>query len=232
MFNDWPCLLTKDSGVNSLRNIQFKRYHYQYRFGRHVIVIWLTGLSAAGKSTLGEELLDRLQAMGRKAELLDGDVIRQLLSRDLGFSKQDRDENIRRIGFVAELLAKNGIVVIVSAISPYRAMRDEVRRRIPDFVEVYINAPVEVCERRDVKGLYRRARAGELREFSGINDPYEPPIEPEVECKTDLETIDESVQRSWHISGSDESKARIARTCSFLNSVARPNPPQVVNGIP
>lgn len=159
------------------------------------LVIWLTGLSSAGKSTLGEELFDRLRAAGRKVEMLDGDIVRRRLSKDLGFSKRDRDENIRRIGFVAELLSKHGVMVIVSAISPYRAIRDEVRARIPSFVEVYVNAPIEVCEHRDVKGLYRKARAGELRGFTGIDDPYEPPLQPEVECRTDLETVEESTQK-------------------------------------
>jgi len=162
---------------------------------RRDMVIWLTGLSSAGKSTLGENILDRLRAAGHKAELLDGDIFRGHLSRDLGFTKKDRDENVRRIGFVAELLAKNGIVVIVSAISPFRATRDEVRSLIPGFVEVYVNAPIEVCERRDVKGLYRKARAGQLREFSGVDSPYEAPLRPEIECRTDLETVEESVQK-------------------------------------
>lgn len=158
-------------------------------------VVWLTGLSSAGKSTIAEELFDRVRAAGRKVEMLDGDIIRQRLCKDLGFSKQDRDENIRRIGFVAEMLAKNGIIVIVAAISPYRAVRDEVRSRIPGFVEVYVNAPIEICEHRDVKGLYRKARAGMLHGFTGIDDPYEPPLQPEIECRTDRETLEESVQQ-------------------------------------
>ena len=158
-------------------------------------VVWLTGLSSAGKSTIGEDLFDRLRLAGHKAEMLDGDIIRQRLCKDLGFTKQDRDENIRRIGFVAELLAKNGVIVIVAAVSPYRAARDEVRRRIANFVEVYVNAPLEVCEHRDVKGLYRKARAGDLHGFTGIDDPYEPPLQPEIECRTDLEPLEECVQR-------------------------------------
>jgi bifunctional enzyme CysN/CysC len=158
-------------------------------------VVWLTGLSSAGKSTIAEELFDRLRAAGRKVEILDADIIRQRLCKDLTFSKQDRDENIRRIGFVAELLSKNGLIVIVAAISPYRAGRDEVRNRIPDFIEVYVNAPLDVCEHRDVKGLYRKAREGKLQGFTGIDDPYEPPLQPEVECRTDLETVEASVQR-------------------------------------
>lgn len=159
------------------------------------LVIWLTGLSSAGKSTLANQLSKRLEAYPRRVEALDGDVVRQRLCRDLGFSKKDRDANIERVGFVAELLAKHGVMVIVSAISPYRLARDAVRSRIPGFIEVYVNAPLAVCERRDVKGLYQKARAGEIHAFTGIDDPYEPPLQPEIECRTDLETIDQSVQR-------------------------------------
>jgi adenylylsulfate kinase len=159
------------------------------------MVIWLTGLSSAGKTTLGKDLLERLRAQGKNVEMLDGDVIRQQICKDLGFSRADRDENVRRIAFVADLLARNGIIVIVSAISPYRAARDEVRHRTPKFIEVYVNAPLEVCELRDVKGLYKKARAGEIREFTGIDDAYEPPLQPEVECRTDLESVEESIEK-------------------------------------
>lgn len=161
--------------------------------GRHGLVVWLTGLSSAGKTTIGEALFKRLVRIGYKVEMLDGDIVRQQLCKGLGFSREDRDENIRRIGFVAQLLARNGVYVIVSAISPYRSTRDEVRALIPGFTEVYVNAPIEVCESRDVKGLYRKARAGALRGFTGIDDPYEPPLDPEVECRTDTETLDEAV---------------------------------------
>ncbi|WNC23545.1 MULTISPECIES: adenylyl-sulfate kinase [unclassified Thermosynechococcus] len=137
----------------------------------------------------------QLQAAGHAVELLDGDIVRQHLTKGLGFSKEDRDENIRRIGFVAQLLTRHGVIVIVSAISPYREIRDEVRHKIGRFVEVYVNAPLTVCEQRDVKGLYKRARAGEIRNFTGIDDPYEPPLNPEVECRTDLETIEESAAK-------------------------------------
>ncbi len=133
--------------------------------------------------------------MGCKVEVLDGDVMRQRLCKDLGFSKHDRDENIRRIGFVAELLSRHGVIVIVSAISPYRAIREEIRGRIENFAEVYVNASLEVCERRDIKGLYKRARAGELKGFTAIDDPYEAPLEPDVECRTGLETVEESAAR-------------------------------------
>ena len=128
-------------------------------------------------------------------EWLDGDVVRQRLSKDLGFSQEDRDENIRRIGELAEQLTRAGAIVIVSAISPYRAARDEQRRRIGDFLEVWVHAPLEVCESRDRKGIYRRARAGELRNVTGMDDPYEHPLAPEVECRTDRESLEESVAK-------------------------------------
>lgn len=163
--------------------------------GRRGMTVWLTGLSSSGKSTVGQALYDRLWAMGHRVELLDGDTVRLSLGKGLGFSKEDRDENIRRIGFVAELLTRNGVVVIVSAISPYRSVREEVRRQIGAFVEVYVNAPLSVCEQRDVKGLYRKARSGQLPGFTGVDDPYEPPENPEVECRTDLETQQESTER-------------------------------------
>ncbi len=156
------------------------------------VAVWFTGLSGAGKSTLSRWVAEALGADGLRVEVLDGDVVRQRLTRGLGFSKEDRDENIRRIGFVAHLLARNGVITLVAAISPYRAVRDEVRALIGDFIEVYVNAPLEVCEQRDAKGLYRKARAGELKGFTGIDDPYEPPLAPEVECRTDRETVEES----------------------------------------
>jgi len=157
--------------------------------------LWFTGLSGAGKSTIARSLAQRLREREVKFELLDGDVIRQNLTKGLGFSKEDRDENIRRIGFVSHLLTRNGVLAVVSAISPYREIREEVRERVGSFIEVYANAPLEVCESRDVKGLYRRARAGEIKGFTGIDDPYEPPLEPEIECRTDLESLDESTTK-------------------------------------
>jgi adenylylsulfate kinase len=159
------------------------------------MTVWFTGLSGSGKSTLNQAVCQRLTERGFRVESLDGDIIRRYLGRGLGYSKEDRDENIRRIGFVAGLLTRHGVITLVSAISPYRAVRDEVRLAIGDFVEVYVNAPLEICERRDVKGLYRKARSGELSGFTGIDDPYEPPIHPEIECRTDLETVDESAQK-------------------------------------
>ncbi len=163
--------------------------------GRGGAIIWFTGLSASGKSTLARRAEERLRKLGFRVEVLDGDVVRQSLTRGLGFSKEDRDENIRRIGFVAHLLARNGVMAIVAAISPYRAIRDEVRARGGDFIEVYVNAPLAVCERRDPKGLYQKARAGQITGFTGIDDPYEPPLAPEVECRTDIETVEESTDK-------------------------------------
>jgi len=159
------------------------------------MTLWFTGLSGAGKTTISKAVEARLREQGYKVEVLDGDVVRENLTKGLGFSKADRDENIRRIGFVAQLLTRNGVIVIVSAISPYRAIRDEVRGKIGNFVEIYVNAPLAVCEERDVKGLYKKARAGEIKSFTGIDDPYEPPLNPEVECRTDRETLAESVEK-------------------------------------
>ena len=159
--------------------------------------VWLTGLSGAGKSTIAAGLLTRLRALNAKVELLDGDLVRTNLSQGLGYSWEDRDTNIRRIGFVAELLARNGVIVIVAAISPYRAAREEVKRRIPNFVEVHVDCPIDVLTARDTKGLYKRALAGEIGNFTGISDPYEPPESPSVVIRSDLETVDESLAKIW-----------------------------------
>jgi len=160
-------------------------------------VLWFTGMSGAGKSTVSGLLAERLRALGAKVEVLDGDEVRQHLSKGLGFSKEDRDENIRRIGFVCELLARNGVIAIAAAISPYRAVREELRARIPAFVEVYAECPVEVLAGRDVKGLYRKAQAGEIGQFTGISDPYEPPLHPEITIRSAEETPEQSVDRIW-----------------------------------
>src|SRR4028119_694435 len=150
------------------------------------VTVWFTGLSGAGKTTISSAIEKKLKSYGYKVEVLDGDLVRQNLTKGLGFSKEDRDENIRRVGFVSALLTRNEVIVLVSAISPYQETRQEVRHRIGNFVEVYVNAPLEVCEKRDVKGLYKKARSGEIKNFTGINDPYQPPLNPEVECRTDL----------------------------------------------
>ncbi len=157
--------------------------------------VWLTGLSGAGKSTIANGLARELRARGMKVEVLDGDVIRTNLSKGLGFSKEDRDTNVLRVGWVAEVLSRNGVAVLCALISPYRETRNKVRERIENFVEVYVNAPLEEVIRRDVKGLYKKALAGEIKNFTGISDPYEPPEQPEVICYTAQETIEESVQK-------------------------------------
>ncbi|MBD2484180.1 adenylyl-sulfate kinase [Planktothrix sp. FACHB-1365] len=159
------------------------------------VTVWFTGLSGAGKTTISRAVAEILQQKQCKLEILDGDIVRENLTKGLGFSKADRDENIRRIGFVAHLLTRNGVIVLVSAISPYREIREEVREKIGDFVEVYVNAPLTVCEDRDVKGLYKKARAGEIKGFTGIDDPYEAPTNPEIECHTDQEDLAESIAK-------------------------------------
>jgi adenylylsulfate kinase len=159
------------------------------------VTIWLTGLSGSGKTTISQAVAIDLKQLGYKVETLDGDVIRQHLSGDLGFSSADRIANIRRIGFVANLLTRNEVIVIVAAIAPYRNIRDEMRLQIGNFIEVFINSPLEVCEGRDPKGLYAKARAGLIQNFTGIDDPYEPPLNPEVLCRTDQESAIESTQR-------------------------------------
>lgn len=159
------------------------------------MTIWLTGLSGSGKTTIGQEVTNALLKQGCKVELLDGDIVRTKLTKGLGFGKADRDENIRRIGFVSHLLTKHGVIVVVAAISPYREIRQEVRKLIGNFMEVYVNAPLDVCEQRDVKGLYKKARSGEINNFTGVDDPYEPPLTHEVECWTNQESINESVQK-------------------------------------
>jgi adenylyl-sulfate kinase len=155
--------------------------------------LWFTGLSGAGKSTLSVAVGEALKARGRLVEALDGDEIRQRLSRGLGFSKEDRDENIRRIGFVARLLSRSGAVAIAAAISPYRELRDEVRREHESpFIEIFVDCPLDVLIKRDPKGLYAKALRGQIQNFSGISDPYESPLAPEITVHTDSETVDAS----------------------------------------
>jgi adenylyl-sulfate kinase len=157
--------------------------------------LWFTGLSGAGKSTLAAAVSAELRRRGISVEVLDGDEVRQNLSKGLGFSREDRDTNIRRIGYVAKLLARNGVAVITAAISPYRAIRDEVREQIGEFVEVHVKASLDECIRRDTKGLYARALAGEIPQFTGVSDPYEEPLAPELVIDTEREDVADSASR-------------------------------------
>jgi adenylylsulfate kinase len=157
--------------------------------------LWFTGLPCSGKSTLALLVAAELERRGRGVEILDGDLVRTHLTKGLGFSKEDRDENIRRIGFVCGLLSKHGAVAIAAAISPYRAIRDEVRSSIVNFVEVYVNTPLEVCIQRDVKGMYKKALAGEMKNFTGVDDPYEAPLQPEIVIETEKELPAVSAER-------------------------------------
>jgi adenylyl-sulfate kinase len=154
--------------------------------------IWFTGLSGAGKSTLAQAVETEIRRRGRNVETLDGDVVRTHLSKGLGFSREDRDTNIKRIAFVCALLTRNGVATISAAISPYRETRDYARREIGNFVEVYVQVPLEVAIERDVKGLYKQAIEGKIKEFTGISDPYEEPLQPELIVETDKQTVAES----------------------------------------
>jgi adenylyl-sulfate kinase len=160
--------------------------------------LWFTGLPCSGKSTLARRVEEILLERGMNVEVLDGDEVREHLSKGLGYSKEDRDTNIRRIGYVAKLLSRNGVVAVGAAISPYRAIRDEVRGWHDRFVEVYVKAPVDVLTERDVKGMYKKALAGQIKHFTGVDDPYEPPENPEVVVETDKESVTESVNKIIH----------------------------------
>jgi len=190
--------------------------------------LWFTGLPCSGKSTLAQLVGQELERRGRGVEILDGDVVRTHLTKGLGFSKEDRDENIRRIGFVCKLLSRHGAVAITAAISPYRNVRDEVRSTIENFIEVYVNTPLEVCIERDVKGMYRKALAGEMKNFTGVDDPYEAPLNAEVVIETHKEPPAESAARilakleqmgliepantpPWTAAEADEIHARLVR---------------------
>ncbi|OGL42657.1 MAG: adenylyl-sulfate kinase [Candidatus Schekmanbacteria bacterium RBG_13_48_7] len=168
--------------------------------------VWFTGLSGSGKTTLSQRVEEALLERGLNVEVLDGDVVRLNLSKGLGFSKEDRDINIKRIGFVCNLLTRNGVAAIAAAISPYRSIRDENRNLIKRFVEIYVQCPLEICKQRDPKGLYAKAEAGKIANFTGVSDPYEEPLRPEVVVDTDKETIDQSVNK-------------ILRTLELLNYI-------------
>lgn len=178
--------------------------------------LWFTGLPCSGKSTLASMVGEELERRGRAVEVLDAEVVRSHLSTDLSFSKEDRDKNIRRIGFLCKLLNRHGVVAIVAAISPYRATREEVRTTIENFLEVYLNTPLEVCVQRDIKGMYQRALAGEIKNFTGVNDPYEPPLNPELA----LETAKESPAASG------------ARILAWLEQLHLIEPPEVPASLP
>ncbi len=163
------------------------------------VTVWFTGLPSSGKTTIASALERRLTAAGFAVESLDGDVVRTHLTRGLGYSREDRDENVRRVGFVAELLSRHGVVVLCSLVSPYRAAREEVRERHRGrFFEVYVSTPPAVCAQRDVKGLYARARAGEVTAMTGVDDPYEAPQAPELVIPAHLQTPEESVESVWN----------------------------------
>lgn len=157
--------------------------------------LWFTGMSGSGKSTVSRLLEKRLRALGAKVEVLDGDVVRTNLCRGLGFTKQDREENVRRIGFLCELLSRNGVITIVAAISPYRACREELKARIPRFIEIYMCCPMDLLVERDVKGLYKKALAGEIPQFTGVSDPYEPPLKPDMIVDSSQEEPEQSMLR-------------------------------------
>jgi adenylylsulfate kinase len=153
--------------------------------------LWFTGLPCSGKTTVADLVAEELKRRNLRVERLDGDIVRQSLTRDLGFSKEDRDKNIERVTFVAKLLSRNGVAVLVSFVSPYREARDNARKETTNFVEVFVDAPVEVCEQRDVKGMYKKARAGEIKDFTGVDDPYEEPLKPEIILKVAETTPEE-----------------------------------------
>ena len=167
------------------------------QFSHEGFTLWFTGLSGAGKTTLATIIYNRLKKVGAKVELLDGDVFRTNLSKGLGYSKEDRDTNIRRIGFVCDLLARNGVIAIAAAISPYRDIRDELKANIRNFIEVYVECPIDVLVQRDIKGLYRKALIGQIQNFTGISDPYEPPDNPAIVVHSGSEEPERSAERIW-----------------------------------
>ncbi|MEA2056632.1 MAG: adenylyl-sulfate kinase [Patescibacteria group bacterium] len=168
---------------------------YKQNNNKKGFVLWFTGLSQSGKTTIADKVYKILEERGVKIERLDGDVVRESLTKDLGFTKEDRDKNITRVGFVSKLLSKNGVGVIASFISPYEERRQHLRDTVENFIEVYVSTPIEVCEERDGKGLYKKARAGEIKNFTGISDPYEEPENPEILLKPHKDPVELSVDK-------------------------------------
>jgi adenylylsulfate kinase len=158
-------------------------------------VVWLTGLPCSGKSTISGWVSKAIRDTGRNIEILDGDIVRTNLTKGLGFEREDRDTNVRRVGFVANLLSRNGTAVICAVVSPYRSIRDELKANVTNLIEVFVDTPAEICAQRDVKGMWAKAKAGELKNFTGYDDPYEPPLKPHVHIKTQEETVDQSGQK-------------------------------------
>ena len=162
---------------------------------REGFVLWFTGLPCSGKTTVADAVAEKLKRMNMKVERLDGDIVRQGLTRDLGFSKEDRGKNIERVTFVAKLLSRNGVATLVSFVSPYREKRKHARKETTNFIEVFVKCPVEACKKRDVKGMYAKALRGEIKDFTGVDDPYEDPLNPEIAIETDKETVEESAEK-------------------------------------
>ena len=158
-------------------------------------VLWFTGLSQAGKTTIADRICEVLKEKGLKVERLDGDIVRQSLTKDLGFSKEDRDKNIERVTFVAKLLSRNGVIVLASFISPYKETREKIRKEVNNYIEIFCNCPLDICEKRDAKELYAKARKGEIENFTGISDPYEEPECPEIELKTNIESVEKCADK-------------------------------------
>jgi adenylylsulfate kinase len=174
-------------------------------------VCWFTGLSGSGKTTTARQVAEELKSLGRRVEMLDGDELRETICKGLGFSREERFENIKRMAYVAKLLSRNGVTVLVSAITPYREMREYVRQEVPGFIEVYVRCPLEECERRDVKGLYAKARSGEIARFTGVSDPYEEPVTPEITIETHTATVQQN--RDKIVSWLNEQSVRSTKVC-------------------
>ena len=162
------------------------------------VTVWFTGLPCCGKTTIADRVADILSKQSYRVERLDGDIVRKDLTSDLGFSKEDRDQNIKRVTFVAKLLTRNGIIVLATFVSPYKERREKSRLEIGEFIEVYVRCPLEICMKRDVKGMYKKALNGEIKNFTGVDDPYEEPPNPELIVNADKETVDESVNKVLH----------------------------------